>query len=78
MALELYFLHDLELWIPGEHHHHDDAQGTCQAPARGRACSSGSLPAQFFSVLCSVFFNKSYLRPGQWSGVVLVFAGLGA
>ena len=32
---------------------------------------------QFFSVLCSVFYNKSYLRSGQWSGVVLVFVGLG-
>jgi hypothetical protein len=33
--------------------------------------------AQFFSVLCSVFYNKSYLRSGQWSGVALVFVGLG-
>lgn len=34
-------------------------------------------PAQFFNVLLSVFYNKSYLQPGQWWGVALVFLGLG-
>lgn len=43
----------------------------------GRNSPSARVAAQFFSVLCSVFYNKSYLRSGQWSGVVLVFVGLG-
>jgi hypothetical protein len=38
----------------------------------------GWLALQFFNVLLSVFYNKSYLQAGQWSGVVLVFVGLGA
>lgn len=75
---ELHILRNLELWISGEHHHHDDTQGACQSWClRSRPLTPGRVAAQFFSVLCSVFYNKSYLRSGQWSGVALVFVGLG-
>lgn len=51
----------------------------CARAFSGIGCDSPStgVATQFFSVLCSVFYNKSYLRSGQWSGVVLVFVGLG-
>ena len=43
-----------------------------------RLLTASACVRQFFSVLFSVFYNKSDLRPAQWSGVALVFAGLSA
>ena len=48
------------------------------AHARCAECRCALLSPQFFSVLFSVFYNKSYLLAGQWVGVALVFIGLGA
>jgi len=47
--------------------------GCSAGPRLTRQC----VARQFFNILMSVVVNKSYLRPGQWAGVFMVFSGIG-